>query len=106
MEGKVREVGLVENITQRRQKPIEFVLKGNHDLIESSFEAIDSRTSEPQQDGLVHVTLHTDSQELVNRCIDTLRDNQIDILSIARARDSLEDAFLDIVTSSPPPIIR
>ena len=106
VEGTVREVGLVENITQRRQKPMEFVLKGNHDLIEASFDAIDSRTSEQGQDGLVRVALHTDNQELVNRCIDTLRDNQIDILSIARARDSLEDAFLDIVTSSPPPIIR
>lgn len=103
VQGTLQRVGLVEEIRSRAQTDIEFTLAGAEPLIREALSAAELLAWTPNSHQQVRAVLKAPDQALLNHCIDQLRARSIDIVAITRLRDSLEDAFLDIVTQSLPP---
>ncbi|MFO0911379.1 MAG: ABC transporter ATP-binding protein [Pirellulales bacterium] len=105
VDGKVRRMGHVDEIRARQITDVQFTVVGSEALIR---QAIDGLTPSPLNvlaDLRTQFQLKAPDQTTINRCIDQLRHHQIDIVSIARLRDTLEDVFLDVVgqqSESPP----
>jgi ABC-2 type transport system ATP-binding protein len=105
VQGKLRRVGLIEELRQQ-QPHVSLRLMGNQDAIHEalSWATVESFQIEPNQ--CVRVLVKTSGQPIVNRCIDELRRRNVDIVEVTHPRDTLEEAFLDIVAggaSAPPP---
>jgi len=96
--GTLRRVGLIEEI--RRQQPhLSLTLSGPQEVILEalSWTTIESMTAEPNQ--RFRLLIQTSDQSMVNRCVDELRRRNVDIIELTHPRDTLEEAFLNIVTA-------
>jgi len=103
VQGTLRRFGLIEEIRQR-QPHLVLTLAGAQELIQEalSWVTVESITAQPNQQ--VRVLLKAPDQAMVNRCIDELRRRSVDIVELSRPRDTLEEAFLDIVAGEPKPV--
>lgn len=97
--GQVRALGTVEQIAPRRSDELELdlTLTGTQEAIQAAFQQHRIATWQTTDHGLHRLTVHLASQADVDRCTDQLRQRGISIVSLARRRMSLEDAFLDLL---------
>jgi len=95
VKGEVRREGLVEEITRRHET--EMTLVGSEAAIREAlgFQQIASMKSLGENRFLI--ALQIPDQSAVDRSIDGLRSGGISIEQLVRRRDTLEEAFLDIV---------
>jgi ABC-2 type transport system ATP-binding protein len=107
--GKLRGIGTIEELTQKRGFPnVSFELAGptsqNHlrellaSIIPSDDQYEPNRFSiEQVPSGTLRVSINLPDQAAIDKAIDLLRQNGISILAISTPRPSLEDAFLSLV---------
>ena len=89
--------GRVEEITRRQQTEIELTVAGSEAAIREALESQRMISMKPLGDNHFHLVLQIPDQSAVDRSIDVLRAGGISIEELARGRDTLEEAFLDIV---------
>jgi ABC-2 type transport system ATP-binding protein len=97
VQGEVRREGLVEEITRRQQTEIELTVLGSEAAIRETLGLEQIASMKPLGENRFAVVLHIPDQSAVDRSIDGLRRNGISIEELVRRRDTLEEAFLDIV---------
>ncbi len=103
VEGSLRRVGLLDEMRTRQQTDVEFLVVGPEHLIRESLASVEILAWNRDAEQRMRFTLKAPDQEAVNQCIDQLRSQSIDIVSITRLRNSLEDIFLDVVTNHQDP---
>ena len=97
VKGEVRREGLVEEITHRQQTEIELTVAGSEAAIRGALGLRQIVSMKPLGDNRFHVVLQIPDQSAVDQSIDVLRTGGISIEELVRRRDTLEEAFLDIV---------
>jgi ABC-2 type transport system ATP-binding protein len=97
VQGKLRRIGLVEEITAMQTPDVQFIVAGSEQAVRESFAAAEVARWAPEANGRTCVTLKSPDQQLVNRCIDRLRERSVDVVTVTRSRKTLEDVFLDVV---------
>ena len=104
--GELRREGRVEEITQRDESEVEFVLACDGPTSRSALSRFQVKECHEEADGQLRIAVKLDDQAAVDRTIDELRRAGISIVSLSRRRDTLEQAFLGIVSQgAPPPIV-
>jgi ABC-2 type transport system ATP-binding protein len=104
--GELRREGLIEELTRRDESEVEFVLAGDGPAIRSSLARWQIAKCNEDAPGQMRVTIRLADQSSVDRCIDDLRQAGISIVGISRRRDTLEEAFLGIVSqAAPAPVV-
>jgi ABC-2 type transport system ATP-binding protein len=99
--GQVQRIGTIEELTRHPQTAMQFVLRGPIEVLREALSSFETQSWESTDDGVTTVNVSVPDQLDVNRCIDRLRQHQIDIREIRRMRNSLEEAFLEIVAGEP-----
>ena len=99
--GKMRFVGKAADISTGRNQEVVLELAGTAEAIEQGL-----GTQEPLQrittpSGTQRVTLVLEEQMAIDRTIDSLRTAGVSIVGLQRRRESLEDAFLHVLSQSP-----
>ena len=96
VQGELRREGLVAEITRRHETEIELSLVGSEAAIR---EALGQQIAsmKPLGENRFRIVLQLPDQSAVDRSIDGLRTRGISIEELVRRRDTLEEAFLDIV---------
>lgn len=96
--GSVRRIAQVDELTTSSTL-VTLRLTGSDEKIVSAFSACDFENVKKERDNdsqcLTSITI--DEQSQLDRIVDALRAEDISIHAIDRKRDSLEDAFLDII---------
>jgi ABC-2 type transport system ATP-binding protein len=95
--GELRREGLVTEITRRREAEIELIVVGGEAAIRESLGLQQIASLKPAGENRFQVVLQLPDQSAVDRSIDGLRSGGISIEQLVRRRDTLEEAFLDIV---------
>jgi ABC-2 type transport system ATP-binding protein len=104
--GELRREGLIDEITHREEAEVELKVTGPEQKIRSALapRVITEWTVVSADEFQVSVKLS--DQSAVDQCIDALRRDGVSILSLSRRRDTLEEAFLGIVSQgAPAPIV-
>ena len=101
--GKLRRQGSIAEITARHAPHINMELAGNEVLIREALSWTTIESIEPLGSELHRISVTATDAEATNRCIDELRKREITIVSLTRPRDSLEDAFINIVNATSAP---
>jgi len=99
--GRVQKLGTMEEITKHPNARMEFVLQGSLDEMQYALSFAETEPWQTDGDHLARVIVSAEDQTELNRCIDTLRQRNIEILEMRRLRTTLEDAFLNIVSAEP-----
>jgi len=105
VKGELRREGLVETITRRQEAEFEISLQGSEQTIREALR--DWRIAEwsASPGGQYTAVLKLGDQPTLNKCVDRLRSAGISIMEIVRRRDTLEEAFLDIVRQPESPFL-
>ena len=98
VKGEVRREGLVKDITQRAEAEIDLTLAGTEPAIRAALKEWNISEWSVPVEGQFRAVLQIGDQAGVDRCLDALRRAGISIVELARRRDTLEDAFMGIVT--------
>lgn len=98
--GQLRHVGTVEELQRGQLKDVELSVMAEEATIRAAlgeFEGtiVSNETHQPTQ-----IVLKHPDQTRLNACIDQLRAAKIDIVAVRPLKNSLEDAFLDLVRGS------
>ncbi|MBS0266638.1 MAG: ABC transporter ATP-binding protein [Planctomycetes bacterium] len=105
VKGEVRREGPVQEITQRRDAGLALTLHGTETHIRGALSAWRVTTWTQIADGQFRAVVSVRDQSEVDRCVDGLRQARISLAEMVRQRDTLEEAFLEIVrkrdTDSP-----
>jgi ABC-2 type transport system ATP-binding protein len=99
LKGQVQRVGTIEEITRHPKTQMQFVLRGSPDQLRPYLADVETEEWESDADGITRVLVKVPDQSAINHCVDRLRQNQVDLLEMRRMRNSLEKAFLEIITS-------
>jgi ABC-2 type transport system ATP-binding protein len=97
VQGELRREGLVEEITRRQQTEIELTVVGSEAAIRKALGLQQIAAMKPLGENRFHIVLQIPDQYAVDQSIDELRTGGISIEELVRRRDTLEEAFLDIV---------
>jgi ABC-2 type transport system ATP-binding protein len=97
VKGEVRREGLVEEITRRQDAELELTLQGCEQSIRSALHDWKITGWNAESAGQFQAVLEIGDQPEVDRCVDRLRKSGISLVGLVRRRDTLEEAFLDIV---------
>lgn len=97
--GQVQRVGTIDEITRHPKTHMQFVLRGLPEQMRSALADTETERWESAPDGSTTVLAVAPDQMAVNRCLDRLRQHQVDIVEMRRLRNSLEQAFLEIITT-------
>ena len=97
VQGELRREGLVEDITRRQQTEIELTVAGSEAAIRAALGLQEIASMKPLDENRFLLVLQIPDQSAIDRSIDGLRDGGISIEELVRRRDTLEEAFLDIV---------
>ncbi len=98
VKGEVRREGLIQDITQRAEAEIELTLAGPEPAVRSALETWNLAEWGTPAAGQFRAVLRIGDQAEVDRCLDALRAAGVSIVELRRRRDTLEDAFMGIVT--------
>jgi ABC-2 type transport system ATP-binding protein len=98
VKGEVRREGLVEAITERAEPEIELTLAGSERDIRSALKEYKLAGWSAPAAGQYQAVVKIPDQPGIDRCIDALRAQGVSIIELGRRRDTLEEAFLEIVT--------
>lgn len=100
VEGQLRRIGLVEEITAMQKPDVEFTLVGPDDAVRDAFLGTTVLAWSRDLSGRTHVALRMPEQSVVNQCLDRLRGQSVDVVAVTPSRNSLESVFLDVVTAT------
>src|SRR5262245_22559590 len=95
VQGELRREGLVEEITRRHET--EMTVVGSEAAIREALGYQQIVSLKPLDNKRFLIVLQIPDQSAVDRSIDALRSDGISIEQLVRRRDTLEEAFLDIV---------
>ncbi len=95
--GLLQKMGSVEELTSSEQSEVRFTVRGEEAVVRGAVASFDLADLAILSAGRIGMKLITDKQETVNQAIDQLRAASIDVLSVSRSRNSLEEAFLGVV---------
>src|SRR5262249_1176578 len=101
VKGELRREGLVESITQRREPELELTLAGSEASIRTALGDWLIAEWSHEAEKRYRVLFKIGDQSHVDRCIDRLRTGGVSIVELTRRRDTLEEAFLGIVSEQP-----
>jgi ABC-2 type transport system ATP-binding protein len=109
VQGELKREGRISDLTERKDADWEMILAGPETTIREALQLYAFEFARISQEQ-IRVTLRLADQKAADHCVDELRRRGVSIVSFARRRDTLEEAFLDIVAqgngSSPTsPII-
>lgn len=99
VKGEVRREGLVEAITKRADAEIELTLAGAEAAIREALKSWKISEWAAPAGAPVRAVLQIGKQGELDTCVDALRRGGISIVELVRRRDTLEEAFLEIVTN-------
>jgi ABC-2 type transport system ATP-binding protein len=102
VKGELRREGLVESITQRREPELELTLAGNEPAIRTTLGDWPIAEWSSEAEKRYRVLVKIGDQSEVDRCVDRLRTAGVSIVELVRRRDTLEEAFLGIVSEKSP----
>jgi ABC-2 type transport system ATP-binding protein len=100
--GVVVREGNVDELTGTEERSPRIQIAGSEAAVRGALDTQKIDTLEVDDSGTVQITLNAFEQSDVDRCIDALRGKGLSILSIDRRKQTLEEAFLDVVL--PPEI--
>ncbi len=95
--GKVIKSGLIEEITRRREAGLDILVVGESQTVWQVLKDHDVESVAPQSENRLRLSLRIREQGQLDSAIDALRGASISILEIVRRRDTLEEAFLQIM---------
>ncbi len=102
--GTLRQVGPITELTNREATEVEFTLVGAESEIREALSEAVITAWEVDQGNQIRCTITATDQAIVNQCVDQLRARRIDLLAVTPRRDSLEEAFLNIVNDTNDPL--
>jgi ABC-2 type transport system ATP-binding protein len=102
VQGELRREGLVADITRRQESEVELTLLGAEPNIRQALSERTITAWTPLAADRFCVRVQMADQVALDRTIDTLRHGAISIAGVSLRRDTLEEAFLDIVTRAEP----
>jgi ABC-2 type transport system ATP-binding protein len=97
VKGEVRREGLVQEITQKKDAGLELTALGSEQAIRQAlrpWRILNWKATAPTQ---FEAIISASEQADIDRCVDALRSAGISLAGMVRHRDTLEEAFLDIV---------
>ncbi|HEX5443062.1 MAG TPA: ABC transporter ATP-binding protein [Pirellulales bacterium] len=97
VQGRVERLGRVDELTVLSAIDVTWVLSGDETTIRSVLSIDSASPLLVPAPGQVQVTTAVDDQAAVDRAVDALRRRGVSIVSLSRARRTLEDAFLETV---------
>ncbi|MFN0053446.1 MAG: ABC transporter ATP-binding protein [Planctomycetales bacterium] len=97
VQGELRREGLIAELTKRRNAEIEFTLSGSPKAIDQALDGYPFARRTSAAAGDCRVQLEAAGQAEMDRLIDAFRRANVSIISCGRRRDTLEEAFLEIV---------
>jgi ABC-2 type transport system ATP-binding protein len=97
VKGEVRREGSVETITQRREAEFELTLRGSEQTIRTALRDWAVSRWNSAGPGLSKARVQLGNQKEVDRCVDSVREAGVSLVELVRHRDTLEEAFLDII---------
>lgn len=97
MAGKVQKIGTIEEITTRPHNRVELVLSGSIDEIRHALASFETEPWVTDDEHAASVIVLPTDQQMLDQCVDQLRQRGISIVEMRRIRTSLEEAFLHIV---------
>ena len=98
--GNLLRVGTLSEITDQREREIEFVVRGAESVVREVFSGVSIADWQRDASDVTQIRVQGLDQSQVNARIDALRAQQVELVSLIPARDSLEEAFLEIVAGS------
>ena len=98
VEGELRQEGLVEEITRRHET--EITVAGSETGIREALALQTIISMKPLGENRFQIVLQIADQSAVDQSIDRLRSGGISIEQLVRRRETLEEAFLDIVAQA------
>ena len=98
--GNLLRVGTLSEITDQREREIEFVVRGAENVLREVFSGVTINDWQRDASDVTQIRVQGLDQTQVNDRIDALRSRQVELVSLIPARDSLEEAFLEIVAGS------
>ena len=95
--GNLLRVGTLDEITDQREREIEFVVRGAENVLREVFSDVTIVDWQLDAPDVTQIRVQGLDQTGVNGRIDALRSRQLELVSLIPSRDSLEEAFLEIV---------
>jgi ABC-2 type transport system ATP-binding protein len=102
-QGQVLREGRVAEITRISATDITMQLVGTETDIEAALAGRETGGLVLGNAGHYEVTVRVPDQRAVDECVDSLRRHKVGIVSLSRSRQTLEEAFLEIVNLGPMP---
>ncbi|MEX0713266.1 MAG: ABC transporter ATP-binding protein [Pirellulales bacterium] len=101
--GEVRAQGGIDELTALSQTEVRLTLAGNEPDIRSALGERQTRDWSVDDTGLVYVSMLVPDQAAVDQCVDDLRRQGVGIVELQRRRQTLEEAFIQVVNKGAAP---
>jgi ABC-2 type transport system ATP-binding protein len=101
VQGELRREGLVEELTRGEETEIELTVVGREAAVREALTLQQLASLKPLSADRFRLVVQVPDQAAVDQTVDGLRTAGISIVELVRRRDTLEEAFLDIVTGQP-----
>ena len=98
--GELLRVGQISDLTLRPETEVVFTLQADEAAIRSVTQGWNVAQFVGIGAGQFNVSLRVQGQAALDECIDALRRRQVSIVAISRSRQTLEEAFLSIITQA------
>jgi ABC-2 type transport system ATP-binding protein len=102
VQGELKREGRIADLTERKESEWELMLAAPESAIRAALGSYSFGCVGVAPDQF-RVTVRLPDQKAADRCIDELRSHGVSIVSFSRRRDTLEEAFLDIVSQGVNP---
>ncbi len=99
--GKLLREGTIDELTVEPQMHVSLLVAGSEDALSAALANSEVVDRQPAGSGQVQLVVRAANQAAVDRCVDELRRRHVAILELSRRRQTLEDAFLNIVSGQP-----
>jgi ABC-2 type transport system ATP-binding protein len=96
VQGELKREAGINELTERKESEWELTVSGPEAAIRGAL-ALYSFQCTPSGSDQFQLAVRLSDQPAVDRCVDELRRQGVSIVSLGRRRDTLEEAFLDIV---------
>jgi len=101
VQGELRREGLISDITRRAVSEFALLLAGGEPAIRQALAGFDLVELAPAAEDHLRAVLRVPDQKALDGAIDRLRSAGVSLAGLMRRRDTLEQAFLEIVTHKP-----
>ena len=99
-QGQVLREGRIDELTLRPEAEVQFLLVGSEEQIRTALTSYELGPLHSAGLGQFQVAVRAEDQAAADRCVDNLRQHGIGIASMSRSRQTLEEAFLSIISAT------